>query len=91
MDRRRIPRNCGYVGMYLGPIPNRESQLTLRFPAGNGCPNHRQEIGRDDRRPLTVAIRYLDGVLICNGCNRSTSHAYDGYGAFIRGMFVRQI
>ena len=39
-------------------------------------------------RPLTVATRYLDGVITCNGCNRSTTHGYDGCGAFIRGMLV---
>ena len=60
-------------------------------PAGNCCPNHRQEIARNDRRPLTVATGYLAGVLIRNGCDRSTAHAYDGYGTFIRGMFVRWI
>lgn len=90
-DRHRIPRNCRYVGVCFGPILNRGSPLRLLFPAGNCCPNYRQEIGRDDRRPLTLATGYLDGVLICNGCNRSTSHGYDGYGAFIRGMFVRYI
>lgn len=37
----------------------------------------------DDRQPLTVVTRQLDGVLIYNGCNRWTSHTYDGYGAFI--------
>ena len=42
-------------------------------PAGNCCWNDRQEIGRGDR-PLAVTTRYLNGVLICKGCNRSTTH-----------------
>jgi len=92
MNWHSIPRNCGYFcrcGMCFGPWKSPWCSKSPWRLAGNSCTN--QEIGRDNKRPLTVATHYLDGVLLCNRCNWATSHAYDGYGTIIWGMLVLYI